>query len=143
MWPAVLLAIAAFAGLLFFGGCKELPDISGLFPAVESATIKAENARIYITFDDASKGSLPRGQIAAIDSLDLRAWLDSKKVAWRIVPAVSTFADQPDWQAIDALPRASEPWLIVMGKATKPIVSQPLPADEASLRVILEKHLGK
>lgn len=105
--------------------------------------------RVLIVFDNSSKASLPREQLAAIDSLDLRAYLNSHCIKaangapeWRITAATTQFSDdQPIWKKAMALPRTSLPWLVVSnGKEGESI---PLPANEAALMEVITKYGGK
>lgn len=132
------LAMVAAALWLLFGG-----SVPTWIPGGAPAPISDPGLRVLITFDAESKASLPRPQLATIDSNSLRAYLDAHCAKdaggtpeWRIVPHVTTFsADEPIWQKLMALPRKSEPWLTAGNGRTG--FSGPLPADEAATLAII------
>lgn len=112
----------------------------------EPSPIPESGFRVLITYDNASKGSLPRDQLAILDSTDLRAWLDAHCIKdaqnapeWRIwASEMQVNPDQPIWQKLIGLPRKSEPWITISTGKTG--FSGPLPANEAETIKLLEKY---
>lgn len=102
--------------------------------------------RVLVVYDANAKATLPRAQMALIDSPTFRGWLDAHCARakdgtpeWRIVPDITIFnADQPVWQKAMAVPRHGLPWLVVSnGEAGE---SVPLPADEQAALALIAKY---
>lgn len=112
----------------------------------EPSPIPDVGYRVLITYSNATKSSLPREQLATLDSYELREWLDSHCVKdaqsvpeWRIwATEVQINPDQPIWQKLMGLERKSEPWIIISNGRTG--FSGPLPANEAETIKLLEKY---
>lgn len=112
----------------------------------EPSPIPDQGFRVLITYSNSSKSSLPKDQLAVLDSTDLRAWLDSHCIQnaqsvpeWRIwASEIQVNPDQPIWQKLMGLERKSEPWIIISTGVTG--YSGPLPANEAETIKLLEKY---
>lgn len=103
--------------------------------------VPGANVKVLITYDANREGSLPRPQMALIQSTALRTWLDAKvgKGNWRISPDTNVFnADQPVFQKLAAQPRQSPNWLYVANDAAAEGV--PLPADEAAAEAEIGRY---
>lgn len=124
-----------------------LPDwIPSIITPVEPAPIAEAGYHVLIVYDNATKESLPKPQIAALDSRELRDWLKAHcdkmpdgTQGWQIVPSIAQFADdQPMFKASMAK-RPSDLCVIVSNGKTG--TAAPFPADEAALMTLLNKYV--
>jgi hypothetical protein len=118
-------------------------------PPAPPSPISDIGLRVLITYSEATKGALPREQLAILASTQLRTYLDAHCVKdaagdpeWRIIPVTTSFNDdQPIWKKVMALPRGADTWLVVSdGKTGESI---PLPPNEPALMEVLKKYEGK
>lgn len=141
-----LLALVLIVGLLCApfavgqgGGCNLVGSTSPIPDA---------GLRVLITYTDATRDALPKGQQDILASPTLRNWLDAHCAKdadgdpeWRIEPdSVSFTPAEPIWQKLMGVPRQSSPWLVVADGRHG--ASQPLPADEQALMTVLSPFGG-
>lgn len=138
----LLVVVLALLSPLWLG------QIGGCNLAGSPSPIPDAGLRVLITYTDATRDALPKGQQDIIASPTLRNWLDAHcakdadgDAEWRIEPDSVTFtAAEPIWQKLMAVPRQQSPWLVVSDGRHG--ASQPLPADEQSLMAVLSPFGG-
>lgn len=69
---------------------------------------------VLIVEETADRPSLPKGQFDAVTSLELRKWMDSNKVTYRVWDReVKPVGEAKGWQEALDRPRKGEPWIII------------------------------
>ncbi len=125
-----------------------VPPIPPL-PPKPDPPIPAPGLRVLIVYETADLGKLPAGQLAALYSADVRAYLnakcvkgpDGKTAEWRLWDRdISVVGESKLWQDAMARPRKSLPSVIISNGATG--YEGPLPSSIAETLALLKKFGG-
>lgn len=111
----------AFCGLLLLAGCLRqdvIPDVSPVDPVVDVAPTPqpapvpvTDGLKVLVLYDSDALRSLPQSQVLALQSLELREWLESKHADYRIWDkSVDTSHASDFWKEAVKLPHDSLPW---------------------------------
>jgi hypothetical protein len=138
---SLLLLCYSLLGFAVQGGWIDSLPVNPPAPVV----VTDSGLRVLVTYPVDGKSLLPREQMALIDSVSFRAYLDDHCAKaggvpeWRIVPDDAEFeADQPVWQKLMAVPRASSAWLVVVNGSRGE--SAPLPTNEAAALELIGRY---
>lgn len=121
----------------------------GPTPPPAPVPIPLDGLRVLILYESADLAKLPKEQVAAMNSAEVRSYLTSKCVKgadnktseWRIWDKdVDASAEPAHWQAALKRPRTAVPWIII--STGKQGFEGPLPTTQADLLALLKRFGG-
>lgn len=107
------------------------PDVKPPFPA--------EGLSVLMVYDALTQNDIPAGQRAILFGQSVRDLLDSVADDYRIFPESTDVTEAEEtWKAAMAVPRESEPWIVISNGKTG--ISTPLPANPEALADLLDQY---